>query len=152
MKKKKKSLPLGLFHRDNCPLLDAWELRSYLSCSVIFSRSNTMGYSRCVKGFIFCWIGEQMNDFTYYFIYNGSCRSLRMLCLTPFIFSHCHHCNSKPDFLVTVLLQWTSNWNQPCFQFFYIVGFSTQLPDLSYITGIVRLLLKTSRTEIQVPS
>lgn len=134
------------------PSLVTWELWLYLSCSITFLGSNTMGYCRNAAGFDVYRTRAQMNDFTYYFIYNGSGRSIRMFYLAPFIFSHFHHYHSRPHCLVIVLLQWTSNWNQPCFRFFHTTELYIQLPDLSsYISGII-LLLQTSHTEIQGPS
>lgn len=94
------------------PSLAAWELWLYLSCSVVFLESNTMEYCWNVAGLNIYRIRAQMNDFTYYVIYNGSNRSTRMFYLVSFIFSHCHHYHSRPHCLLTVLLQWTSNWNQ----------------------------------------
>lgn len=99
------------------PSWAAWELWLYLSCFVAFLGSNTMEYCWNVAGSNIYQIRARMNDFTYYVIYNGSNRSTRMFCLPSFIFSHCHHYHSRPHCLVTVLLQWTSNWNQSSFSF-----------------------------------
>ena len=133
------------------PSLAAWELWLYLSCSVAFLESNTMQYCWNVAGLNIYWIRAQMNDFTYYVIYNGPNRSMRMFYLASFIFSHCHHHHSSPHCLVTVLLQWTSNWNQCSF------SFSTPLNFL-YICQIYLLILLElfsffkQHAKIQVPS
>lgn len=133
------------------PSLAAWELWLYLSCSVVFLESNTMEYCWNVAGLNIYRIRAQMNDFTYYVIYNGSNRSTRMFYLASFIFSHCHHYHSRPHCLLTVLLQWTSNWNQLSF------SFSTPL-NFPYICQIYLLILLElfsfikQHAKIQVPS